>query len=405
MTTTYSLLPFDKTYASSGELCVMVKKNYTSGTISNKTIKTDSNGNITYTANSNFNGAGICRLTSPTVFAITIDSTTYTFNDKGAALSLNAQGWKLVRGSVSGTASTTGSLVTSNTSVAITRGSSDGSKWTATTKSGTFATIVDSLNVRDQFAIEALKGILGHIEEPSSLSDSEINYYCAAAYQWAANMMTLAANTRSTVSDGMVSSDIETAEVSSLDSNTEKLLNNIAAAIEKTNAKEEATATGSDSASDDTTSSDSGDGTATEEEKSYIYKKRVKVNFDELVAWLQAYTAHTPSGSEDTKTTVGLDDLITAVSGKRDYSDIVNAIGNIKVTSDNTDLIKALKGTADTNNVYGAISGLGSTISAAMRGSTSNTLTACIKEVTAELKNVVTELKNIVTAINAGNAS
>lgn len=236
--TTYNLSNFDRDLAASGRLCVMVSEDYTEDTISNIEINTstDQQGNtVTETTNVEaFKGAGICRVNSPVAFEFVVNSISYLFKTNGLAESNNAQGCKLMMGEKQGAVSSIGSAVKSSAKAIITR-SADGTVTTSTSYAPTME-IIDSLNARDQFAIQALKGMLEHIPDPSRLSESEIDYYCNAAYQWAANMMTLSANTRSTVEDASSSSDAKPEEVGALESNTEKLLNNIIAALEKTDA-------------------------------------------------------------------------------------------------------------------------------------------------------------------------
>ena len=98
--------------------------------------------------------------------------------------------------------------------------------------------IIDSLNARDEFAVQALKQLLDKVPNPTAVSDSEMSYYCDAAYQWAAHMMEASANARGSFNQQSSSTEMTTTRAdvaeSSLSTNTEKLLNNIVSALEKT---------------------------------------------------------------------------------------------------------------------------------------------------------------------------
>lgn len=280
--TTYTLSAFDSDRAASGELCAMISQSYSVGT--DTTITSDS---------TDFKGTGICRVNTLNNYLFTLNSVTYSFNQKGVPSSINANGYKLVMAKAQLKITLAGNAIKSSNLTVITRGTG-GTVTDVTTTEGDYTTMVDSLNVRDQFAMQALRGILEHIPDPSSLSDSEIAFYCNAAYQWAANMLTQAANARSTVEDTTSTATTETAEVGTLENNTEKLLNNIVAALEKTDA------------------SITVDGSTDK-----VNAERVTI--PEIVSILQAYVKNGES-------TVGLNDLI-------------NAIKNLKITSEAKDTI------------------------------------------------------------------
>lgn len=291
---TYKLSAFDKSLAASGGLCVMVSKGYSAEEISNVEIvdKTDSEGTTIKAtqANADFKGAGICRAKSPTDYVFTVNSTSYIFNNDGSSKGTSAIGWKLMMGEVQATISTEGSAVESESTVMITRGR-DGTVIRTSASTTPTTKLIESLNARDEFAVEAMKAIIGHIPNPSELSDSEINFYCTAAYQWAANMMSLSANTRSTtVSESSSEEDDNDStrkeEVTVFDNNIEKLLNNIIAALEKTDSKLTI-------------------------DKKEVYAER-QSNPEWNALW-KAYIKHTSTGEEDTQTTVGLDDLVKAI--------------------------------------------------------------------------------------------
>ena len=170
----YKVTAFDSKAAVEGGLCVMVPANYSIPASPNNTINTTGSGST------NFKGAGICRFVKPDKFLFTVDSVVYTFNSEGKAAALNSVGMKLLMGEVTETLASAGARVT--------RGSSN------------YA--INSLSARDEFAIQALRGLLRTIEDPASLSDTEKRYYCDVAYQWAANMMQSAAYTRNDSLEG-----------------------------------------------------------------------------------------------------------------------------------------------------------------------------------------------------------
>jgi hypothetical protein len=97
---------------------------------------------------------------------------------------------------------------------------------------------IENLNAKDQFAIQILKSILDKTKDPSTLSKTQIAYYCETAYNWAGYMMKESSQARAVIKDtGAYPTAIEEVPVKYLADNTEKLLNNIAAALDKTNAK------------------------------------------------------------------------------------------------------------------------------------------------------------------------
>lgn len=213
--TKYSVDSFDSTKVSTGSLCVIVSS--------------DSEDDI--------KGAGICAEKSASSYEVTLNGETYVFNEKGLPVSDNAKNFKLKLGGIDRILTDEGSAINSDTKTVVTRGvDTNGNETLASdTTTGDYTVMVDYLNARDQFAVEAMKGILNHIPNPSGLSDSQIAFYCDIAYKWAANMMALAATTRSTTKDSMAVTDTKTVQVDSLDSNTDKLLNNIVVAIGRNN--------------------------------------------------------------------------------------------------------------------------------------------------------------------------
>lgn len=319
---TYKLSTFDAQQASSGKLCVMVSSGFSESSIANGGYS-----NNIWTPNTSFNGAGICRVLSPSRYLLIVDSVQYTFNNHGEAVSTNASGWKLMMGEPQVTPASSGNYIDSSTSSTTTRGGETPGTAVTDEPSSLF---IDNLNARDQFASNILKGMLSHIEDPSVLSDNEIAFYCDTAYRWAAYMMSSAANARSTMQysssggEGGEEGDEDSATRSvdvnnaSLESNTEKLLYNLVAELEKTNRNV---------------------GTA----QTPVYAERVCI--PELISWLTHYTSHT-EGSQTT--TVGLYDLIQAIRSISSGSGEGSSSGNVAVTgwpTDTNELIVSIGGT------------------------------------------------------------
>lgn len=319
---TYILKPFESSKASSGALCVMVKNG-----VSDKITNINSDG----TTNPNFMGAGICTQGNGG-FTMMINGVVYQFNSKGEGLHpLSIRDCKLMLGEIEATINTSGNAATSNTTTIVTRGQ-DGSTTTKVDYSKTNDVIIDSLNARDEFAVNVLKQLLSSVPNPSALSNNEMNFFCNRAYQWAANMMEASANARgsftqeASTTTGTPSNVTTRADVTteSLSSNTEKLLNNIVSALERTDYAE--TVSGK-----------------------VIYHDRVKVQFTELMDFLKTYIKNGES-------VVGLKDLISAINkdlvaslGKINDSNsaVLNKLADIAVANDAT--VKDLSRTSATH--------------------------------------------------------
>ncbi len=306
----YILKPFESSKASSGALCVLVKKG-----VSDKITNINSDG----TTNPNFMGAGICTQGNGG-FTMMINGVVYQFNSKGEGLHpLSIRDCKLMLGEIEATINTSGNAATSNTTTIVTRGQ-DGSTTTKVDYSKTNDVIIDSLNARDEFAVNVLKQLLSSVPNPSALSNNEMNFFCNRAYQWAANMMEASANARgsftqeASTTTGTPSNVTTRADVTteSLSSNTEKLLNNIVSALERTDYAE--TVSGK-----------------------VIYHDRVKVQFTELMDFLKTYVKNGES-------VVGLKDLISAIN-----KDLVASLG--KINDSNSAVLNKLADIAVANNI------------------------------------------------------
>lgn len=257
-------------------------------------------------------------------------TTQYIFDAAGQPVSTNAQenNYSLMMAEttvdpVSSTVSDSGTVYTRGTV---------GGKTVYTPSEEENAIVIDSLNAKDQFAIQILKSIFDKTKDPSALSKTQVAYYCEMAYNWAGYMMKESSKSRAIIKDENPSGSIQTEEVTYLEGNTEKLLNNIAAALDKTNA--EITLTSTEGGTTTTTT-----------------RIAERITVPEMNKLMEEYVKHTPTGTEpSTKTTVGLDDLISAIKG------ISSSVGSSQTTVDFTDLITAIN-TTHTQNIGG--SGLG----------------------------------------------
>lgn len=298
---TYELKEFDEVMVKAGALCVMVKNQVLANTL----ISTlDDSGK----ANDNIVGAGICRNVSSDLYTLTIDSVEYKFSNEGIGNYPQSEGYKLLLGIAQVNLSVSGSASKSNNTTITTRGN-DGSISTKIDYSKSSDVLIETLNARDEFALSALRELLSHTDDPSEMSNSEMNYYCNAAYRWAANMMAASADARGSFTQensGSSSSSTTTrADVPSntLISDTDKLLNNILNTLERTD------------------NIDASSGSA-------VYSKRVKVQFTELIDALNKIIANID------KVTTSIDNLTRAVASintKQDFSGIINAINGISI--------------------------------------------------------------------------
>lgn len=298
--TEYSISNFDYSKALSGALCVI-----TDGS-TNPVSSDDSD---------HFKGAGIVKKDNPNRLVMVVDGTSYYFKDDGTGINTGT-GFNLKIGTIADP-NIDGLLVKD---VAVPS--------QPATRSGNDSTIIDTLNPRDQFAIQALKIIMQNISDPSILTSAEMDNYCKAAYLWSANMLKNAAKVRNSIQDNIapVASEVK---VSSLDNNTEKLLNNLIIELSKTSTASNIgvwTKTGQANVEGEYTNAvaatlpNSGtaytsvaDAEADGWSWTAYYNKQVRN--PELNAILQNYVKHTPTEPGDTRTTVGLDDLIAAIEG------------------------------------------------------------------------------------------
>ena len=237
---------------------------------------TDSSGNLI--------GTGIPKVKSSNSIVVTIDSVQYVFDSQGNPTSKNAitNGYKINMAASQVKANTTGTV--GATSAAYTRSvdaeTGDVTYTPSEILDKTYEITIDNLNARDQFALQALHTIMEKIPNPDELSKDEITHYCEASYLWASYMMVESSKARAVIEDADISDNTKTETVGYLESNTEKLLNNIVAAIERNDIKE--VVNGSE-----------------------IYSDRIAI--PKLMDFLNAYV-------KDGNSTVGLKDVITAIN-------------------------------------------------------------------------------------------
>lgn len=239
---TYKLYKFDPNKATAGSLCVVLTSEaepyIKDDKISNVQLNQD---NTKLIPTPGFVGTGICRVLPNSRFIITISGSSYTFNSFGNA---DNDACFIRLAEVQDINTDTGDVVSSSTKTTTTRSASPDPEgdytWDTEITTGGQITI-NNLNARDQFAIQALRGILARVDNPSTLSNNEMNFYCNVAYQWAANMMTAAANSRSTLTvdssgSSTIADNVNYEEVPIPENNTEKYLNNIVYALQRTDA-------------------------------------------------------------------------------------------------------------------------------------------------------------------------
>lgn len=230
--TKYQLTKFESEKAKAYSLVAMVKTS-----VGDTAIIENMNSSSVW--NSDFMGVSICKVRSSSgSFEFTVEGQTYLFNNSGASASSTSVGYKLTMASIVETVDSSGNAVMSTQHGSTTRGA-DGSIVNngVTYEQKTIA--IDNLNARDQFAVEALNSIINKMEQdPTTLSDAAISHYCQQAYRYAAYMMTASANARGVYSDNSEQSgDAKQEAIGILTTPTEKLLNNLIVALERTDTK------------------------------------------------------------------------------------------------------------------------------------------------------------------------
>ena len=113
----------------------------------------------------------------------------YIFDAAGDPVSSNAinGGYKLKMADTKATP--VDSTVANSAGVVYNRTVSGDGTVTYTEIEGENGIDIDTLNARDQFAIQILRSLLDKTKDPSKLSTTEVAYYCDTAYTWAGYMM------------------------------------------------------------------------------------------------------------------------------------------------------------------------------------------------------------------------
>ena len=215
----YQLTALNPGNIVSGSLCVVTRKyngnsypydpsanNYIYNTVGRSASQPGSEGNSQY-----FLGAGICNYKTP-YYYISVNSVTYTFDAAGKPISSNAINCILYSAEILNKTVAAGTVIPTNTTANQTKSVTEvgSTRASITPTSDPQTTIeyedvdnnvgnvvaINQLNARDEFAAAALRGMLNHIDDPSTMSKNEMFYLCDTSYKWAENMMTAAANAR-----------------------------------------------------------------------------------------------------------------------------------------------------------------------------------------------------------------
>jgi hypothetical protein len=225
----YQVSAFSQELAKAYSLVAMVKTDVTPTSV---LYNIDEQG----VANPKFKGAGIAKYKSSSGrFEFWYDGKTYLFSTSGESSDSPSAGYRLMMAKVIENVNPSGNSVIGTNTGSATR-NSDGSITPGGITYDNRPILIDSQNARDQFATEILNSILQKLDvDPANLDSSTRSHYCQVAYDWAANMMTAAANARGTLTDETESSASARQEaIGSLESNTDKLLNNLIVALERT---------------------------------------------------------------------------------------------------------------------------------------------------------------------------
>lgn len=232
----YTIHNFSKEDADTGALCICIDKNYEGETIDSN-AKTEGVPPLPL-----FFGAGI-PLHKDQKFYLTAKSVTYVFDEYGKPINSAARN-KVLKLATVPIETNVGNVVVTHNTAEFTR-SSEGDisdvEESEYIENDAPTVMVDSLNVRDHFAIHALNSIIKKLDkDPATLDENAVNHYCQQAYLWAANMMTEAANARAEMTqDGTASLITKPLPIGKLETNSDKLLNNIIYALERTDFEED----------------------------------------------------------------------------------------------------------------------------------------------------------------------
>ena len=246
------------------------------------------------------------RKVSSDKYAAVIEGVTHYFNSRGECTDDSSVGNL--------------SFVTSDIEKSIDNAAESGDSGGDTDKKAT----ISSLNPRDYFAQEVMNGFMKNIDKPFNLSDADIYKYTTLAYKIAQSMINVSADNRST--DPQSGSVDPSAEVvidkATLNGNTEKLLNNIVAALDKTNAE---ITVGTE-----------------------VGLKAERITNPQINKLIEEYVAGATAGTK-----VGLNDLISAINN------ISVSGGSATVNVDLSTLVTAINNMGSTRTANIGSSGLG----------------------------------------------
>ena len=212
--TVYTTEDFDYNKALGGALCIITNQ--------------DSEDTVSDDTPSEFKGAGIVKKDNPNRLVLVYKGVSYYFKDDG--VNIDGSGFNLKLATIAAPTAVGPAVEGINVNT-VTR-SAEGVD-VQTTVSENASVVVADLNPRDEFAIQALQSMMSKIPDPSVLSNAEMDLYCKAAYLWASNMMKNAANARATTFTDQSAPATGEATISSLDNNTERLLNNLIEELKK----------------------------------------------------------------------------------------------------------------------------------------------------------------------------
>lgn len=261
---------------------------------------------------SSIKGAGIVKQTS-SGYVLTIEKKegsgaqektvqeNYTFDAAGKPVSNNAEGYTLQMADTN--VEPISDAIANNAGVVYNREVNPNTgEVTYVAQSTTENIDIDNLNARDQFAIQILRSLLDKTKDPSGLNSTEVAYYCETAYTWAGYMMKESSHARAVIKDSNPTTNIQEVPVGYLADNTEKLLNNIAAALDKTNAK------------------------ITVGQEVDLEAERITIpELNKLIGDLKTLQENYV---KDGNNTVGLKDLIAAI-GNINFTNLISAITNM----------------------------------------------------------------------------
>ena len=154
------------------------------------------------------------RKVSSDKYAAVIEGVTHYFNSRGECTDDSSVGSL--------------SFVTSDIEKSIDNAAESGDSGGDTDKKAT----ISSLNPRDYFAQEVMNGFMKNVDKPFNMSDADIYKYTTLAYKIAQSMINVSADNRSTdpESEGEDPPEV-VVDPSTLNGNTEKLLNNMVTAL------------------------------------------------------------------------------------------------------------------------------------------------------------------------------